>query len=297
MSKDEFQQIMKSPWSFYKFIQEFVEKNIPQTELSPERKREHLERIRKLSVLMDSQFRIPGSKRTFGADAILQMIPFVGDAVSTMIMIYIFWLSRQFHLPWYAVAGMVFNIVITAIVGTVPVVGSLFEISYKPNIRNLKIIERYLQQECDYLDETGDGSLPDVPAASDGDIGDGRGGRSTSENQPPSTFFSRFTSGAATATAASSSSSSPSQPSQPSSSSSSSGGAPASTLPPVFVAPETADKLKRLENYLFHILDIVKDDPKAGTTAVDKMTALLNMALSEMKPPQLPNRSRGEASL
>ncbi|NEQ28667.1 MAG: DUF4112 domain-containing protein, partial [Microcoleus sp. SIO2G3] len=90
-----------------------------------------LNRIRKLSRLMDSSFRIPFTGFRFGLDPIIGLIPGAGDIVDTAFSAYLIYLATQFGLPGSTVQKMIFNIALEAVVGTVPVVGDLFDAYFK----------------------------------------------------------------------------------------------------------------------------------------------------------------------
>ncbi|MEO8890100.1 MAG: DUF4112 domain-containing protein [Coleofasciculaceae cyanobacterium] len=106
-----------------------------------------LNRIRKLSRLMDTAIGIPGTKFRIGLDPILGLIPGAGDLVSTAFSAYIIYLATQIGISSQDLKKMIFNIGLEAVVGTVPLVGDLFDAYYKSNIRNLAILEQHLQNE------------------------------------------------------------------------------------------------------------------------------------------------------
>ncbi len=106
-----------------------------------------LNRIRKLSRLMDTAIGIPGTKFRIGLDPIIGLIPGAGDIVSTAFSAYIIYLATQIGISSQDLKQMIFNIGLEAVVGTVPLVGDLFDAYYKSNIRNLAILEQHLQNE------------------------------------------------------------------------------------------------------------------------------------------------------
>jgi hypothetical protein len=112
-----------------------------------------LNRIRKLSRLMDTAIRIPGIGFRIGLDPIIGLIPGAGDLVSTAFSAYIIFLAAQFKLPTPVLYRMVFNIGLEAVVGAVPLVGDLFDAFYKSNIRNLALLEQHLQVADPELEE------------------------------------------------------------------------------------------------------------------------------------------------
>lgn len=104
-----------------------------------------LNRIRKLSRLMDTAIGIPGTKFRIGLDPIIGLIPGAGDVISTAFSAYIIYLATRFGIPSKDIQRMILNISLEAVVGTVPLVGDLFDAYYKSNIRNLAILEQHLQ--------------------------------------------------------------------------------------------------------------------------------------------------------
>ncbi|MCV3214130.1 DUF4112 domain-containing protein [Plectonema radiosum NIES-515] len=103
-----------------------------------------LNRIRKLSRLMDTSIGIPGTRFRFGLDPILGLVPGAGDLVSTAFSAYIIYLATRVGISNQDLRQMIFNVGLEAIVGTVPLVGDLFDAVYKSNIRNLAILEKHL---------------------------------------------------------------------------------------------------------------------------------------------------------
>lgn len=104
-----------------------------------------LNRIRKLTRLMDTAIRIPGTGFRIGLDPIIGLIPGAGDLVSTGFSAYIIYLAARFNLPKEDMRTMIFNVALEAIVGEVPLIGDMFDAYYKSNIRNLAILEKHLQ--------------------------------------------------------------------------------------------------------------------------------------------------------
>jgi hypothetical protein len=104
-----------------------------------------LGRIRKLSRLMDTAFRIPGTPFRIGWDPVIGLIPGLGDVIATAISAYILFSATQFGLPRNVLGWMLFNIGLEAVVGTIPLIGDVFDAFYKSNIRNLALLEKHLQ--------------------------------------------------------------------------------------------------------------------------------------------------------
>ncbi|WP_435301077.1 DUF4112 domain-containing protein [Aureimonas altamirensis] len=104
---------------------------------------EKLRRIRRLAMLariMDTALRLPGTNIRFGADALMGMVPIVGDAGGALIGLLIVNEARQLGLPKRKLMTMLYNVGVDAAFGAVPVVGDAFDIYYKAHRRNIQII-------------------------------------------------------------------------------------------------------------------------------------------------------------
>ncbi|MCB0274092.1 MAG: DUF4112 domain-containing protein [Calditrichaeota bacterium] len=110
---------------------------------------EKLQRLRTLARLLDDQFRIPGTNRRVGLDGLIGLVTGAGDLVTIPISLYIVWQARQLDLPGAKLVSMLGNIGLDALVGTVPVLGDLFDFTFKANLRNIAIIERHLAEMAD----------------------------------------------------------------------------------------------------------------------------------------------------
>ncbi|WP_240539880.1 DUF4112 domain-containing protein [Salinarimonas soli] len=102
-------------------------------------------RISTIARLMDSAVTIPGTNRTVGIDAVLGLVPVVGDLVSAALSSYIIWEARQLGLPAWKIARMVGNVAVDTAIGAVPFVGDLFDVAFKANMRNLRIVVDHLE--------------------------------------------------------------------------------------------------------------------------------------------------------
>ena len=102
-----------------------------------------LKRMRQLSQLLDGAIVIPGTKQRIGLDPILGLIPGGGDTVSAALSGYIIIEAAQMGLPRQALMQMVANLVIDTVVGSVPVLGDIFDVFSKANLRNMQIVESH----------------------------------------------------------------------------------------------------------------------------------------------------------
>jgi hypothetical protein len=102
-----------------------------------------LDALRRYAVLLDSQFRVPGTNIRFGLDAIIGLIPGLGD-VSTPVFAGLLLLQGvRMRLPLVVQARMVLNAALDMLLGFVPVLGDLADIGFKANLRNLALLERH----------------------------------------------------------------------------------------------------------------------------------------------------------
>src|SRR5215208_2093523 len=103
-------------------------------------------RITALTKLLDSAFLIPGLNRRVGIDAVIGLIPGVGDAISAALASYIIWEARQRGLPRWKIARMVGNVAFDTAIGAIPVAGDAFDLFFKANERNLRIVNEHLKR-------------------------------------------------------------------------------------------------------------------------------------------------------
>jgi hypothetical protein len=92
---------------------------------------------------LDDGFTVPGTKFRVGFDAILGLVPPIGDVVTTASSVALLWVAWKRELPYPVMARMVGNLAVDAIVGAVPILGDLFDLVFKANRRNLDLIEKY----------------------------------------------------------------------------------------------------------------------------------------------------------
>jgi len=102
--------------------------------------------LRKVSKLLDSAFVVPGTHYRIGLDPILGLVPGVGDLVSPLFAISILWQARDLAVPRVVQLRMIFNVMIDALLGAVPLAGDLFDVVWKANNMNLVLLERYAHE-------------------------------------------------------------------------------------------------------------------------------------------------------
>jgi hypothetical protein len=104
---------------------------------------ETLDALRRWAVLLDSAFRIPGTRVRFGLDAIIGLIPGIGDISTPTFAALILMQAVRMRLPIVVQARMVLNAAIDMLIGLVPILGDLVDIGWKANLRNLALLERH----------------------------------------------------------------------------------------------------------------------------------------------------------
>ncbi|SMF84166.1 protein of unknown function [Azospirillum oryzae] len=107
---------------------------------------QRLERLRRLSRLMDSRWRIPFTRIPVGLDGIASLVPVAGDTATALVSAYIIMEAARFDLPKTLVARMVFNVLLDWAGGSVPVLGTVFDIAFKANRANLNLLHEHLEQ-------------------------------------------------------------------------------------------------------------------------------------------------------
>ncbi len=105
-----------------------------------------LERLRALSDLLDNAFRVPGTNFRVGLDALIGLVPGVGDLIGTLASGYIIVEAARFGVPKSTLTRMLVNVAIESIVGAVPALGDLFDAAWKANARNLILLRDHVGQ-------------------------------------------------------------------------------------------------------------------------------------------------------
>ena len=99
---------------------------------------------RRLSAVLDSAFRIPGTPLRIGLDPILgAILPELGDALTAVLSVSLVTVAFRQRVPKWVLARMLTNIALDAILGAIPLVGDIFDFAFKANAKNLALIERH----------------------------------------------------------------------------------------------------------------------------------------------------------
>ena len=109
-------------------------------------RRERIARIDALATLLDTAFILPGTNVRFGFDALIGLVPGIGDAVTTALSLYIVHEARQLGAPRHVIARMLANVMIDGLVGAVPLVGDAFDVLWRANRRNMRLLQDWLRR-------------------------------------------------------------------------------------------------------------------------------------------------------
>ena len=103
-------------------------------------------RVEAAELLLERSFRVPGTNIPIGLDAIIGLVPVVGDIITTAMGAYIVWEARNLGLSKFQLTRMGANVAFDALLGVVPLVGDAADFVFRSNTRNLRIIKKHLDK-------------------------------------------------------------------------------------------------------------------------------------------------------
>ncbi|HET8860068.1 DUF4112 domain-containing protein [Marivirga sp.] len=106
----------------------------------------NLKWIRRISQLMDSKFTIPSTSIKFGIDPLVGLIPGLGDLSSYVVSLMLIYTIRKNGASGKLITKMLLNVSIDAIIGAIPVLGAIFDIWFKANDKNLRLVQEYYEE-------------------------------------------------------------------------------------------------------------------------------------------------------
>ena len=104
-----------------------------------------LQHLRQLSRLWDNSLSLPGTRLRVGLESLIGLLPIGGDAIGLLLSSYILLQAFSLGLPRSLLIQMLFNILLDGVVGSVPVLGDLFDTAWKANTRNVSLLEAHLR--------------------------------------------------------------------------------------------------------------------------------------------------------
>jgi Domain of unknown function (DUF4112) len=113
----------------------------------PRSRRARIARIDALATLLDTALVVPGTGVRFGLDALIGLVPGIGDLISTALSLFI--VHEAFHLgaPGHVIARMLGNVALDGAFGAVPLVGDAFDVLWRANRRNMRLLREWLERE------------------------------------------------------------------------------------------------------------------------------------------------------
>lgn len=103
-------------------------------------------RLEAMELLLERAFTVPGTNMRVGLDAIIGLVPVIGDLVTTAMGAWMVWEARNLGMSKIHIARMAGNVGIDTLVGAIPLVGDLFDFAFRSNSRNLRILKRWLDK-------------------------------------------------------------------------------------------------------------------------------------------------------
>ena len=97
--------------------------------------------------MMDTAFVVPGTGIRFGVDGLIGLVPGIGDAVTTALSLYLVHEAWQLGAPKHVISRMLANIALDGVIGAVPVAGDVFDVLWRANRRNVRILREHLERE------------------------------------------------------------------------------------------------------------------------------------------------------
>ncbi len=108
---------------------------------------QRLARLEMIAKLLDVAFIVPGTKIRYGIDGIIGLIPVVGDIIATALSLWVVREARALGAPWHVTARMLGNVAVQGVIGAVPVAGDVFDVLFRANMRNARLLRRWLERQ------------------------------------------------------------------------------------------------------------------------------------------------------
>lgn len=104
------------------------------------------QRVEALEKLLERSFTVPGTKIPLGMDSIIGLIPVIGDVVTAAMGAYIVWEARNLGMSKWQLMRMTANVGVDTAIGAIPLLGDAFDLVFRSNSRNLRIITKHLDK-------------------------------------------------------------------------------------------------------------------------------------------------------
>jgi hypothetical protein len=111
-----------------------------------EQRKPDIQWIENLSIWMDSKFRLPGTDIRFGLDPLIGLVPFVGEMTTFVISSALVLSMAKYGASRKVIVLMVLNVLLDALIGSIPIVGNIFDFTYRANQRNVRLLKRHYEE-------------------------------------------------------------------------------------------------------------------------------------------------------
>ena len=106
-----------------------------------------LKRLERLAELSDNRFRLPFTKIRFGLDALIGLVPFIGDSIGLILSLYLLFEASKLGAPLTLKIKMLWNVLVDWLIGLVPVLGDAIDVFFKANNRNMALLVEHINQD------------------------------------------------------------------------------------------------------------------------------------------------------
>lgn len=114
---------------------------------SADDKRAALDRLDRFAHVFDTAFAIPGTNVRFGIEAVMRLVPGIGDAAASALSCYLLYEAHRLDVPRPVFARLVANVAIEGAVGAIPLIGDVFDVGFRANRRNVAILREHFQAQ------------------------------------------------------------------------------------------------------------------------------------------------------
>jgi hypothetical protein len=108
---------------------------------------QRLARLDAVAKLLDIAFVLPGTNIRYGIDGIIRLIPVVGDLIASAFSLWLVREARALGAPWHVTGRMLANVALEGVVGMVPIAGDAFDVMFRANIRNMRMLRRWTDRQ------------------------------------------------------------------------------------------------------------------------------------------------------
>jgi uncharacterized protein DUF4112 len=108
---------------------------------------QRIARLEAMAKLLDVAFILPGTNIRYGIDGLIGLIPVVGDVIATALSLWLVREARALGAPWHVTARMLGNVAVQGVAGTVPFAGDAFDVLFRANMRNIRLLKRWLERQ------------------------------------------------------------------------------------------------------------------------------------------------------